>query len=296
MATESLFEDRVDRAVKAFALVSVGWRIGVALSGDDSYGVLLYLSRRVPKENLVAMTIQESDRTSRPEDVALCRAIAKDLGVTHEVFTFKDLYGVTLEELASVSERTPASRSIPVCALCIGLRNDGLALAATRLGLDALADGYNADDWAGNLVRDFLFGPSLFRPEELATEMPFGVKRLEGRVLKVSPFSFMRKRETQEYVDAFHPRAFPEYRCPYAGLLQRAEVRQVSRLIDQLWPDALVGLVGRGLAPRAERTPCLRCGLLAPANSRARLCRVCWAAEVLGLRASGQQAEGRPAS
>jgi len=284
MVDFSLFENRVERAVKAFSLFPPGRRVGVALSGDDSYGVLLYLSRVVPRDDLVAITVLESEETSRPEDVAVCRDIAADLGVAHRVVTFREVLGLSLEELAAAAERPRSGPPVPVCALCIGLRNDVLALAAVELGLDLLADGYNADDWAGNLLRDFLFGPSTSRPLELATAMPFAVKRQEGRMLKVSPFSFMRKREIQAYVDSYRPRAFPEYRCPHVNLLHRSEIRQVLRLIDELWPDALPGLVGRGLGERAERRPCRRCGILAPANPSVDLCRVCWASENIGVR------------
>lgn len=273
------FERRVDRTVKGYGLLPATGRIGVALSGDDSYAVLLYLHKRVPPERLVAITVQESSETSRPEEVAICQGIAAELGIEHHLVTFPQLFGATLEGMER--ERAARAPSFPICALCIGLRNDALTWAGTDLGVSVLVDGYNADDWAGNLLRNFLFGTSATLSSEPASELVLAVKRKEGQLTKVSPLSFMRKRETQANADAHHPANFPAYRCEHLSSLQGNSIGKVLRLVDELWPDSIPGIVGRNLEPVGERDACSRCGLLPAPNRVTKLCRVCWANEHL---------------
>lgn len=277
----STFEDKINRTIQAFSLIKPDDQIGIALSGDDSYAIMIYLAKNPLSRNIVAITIQESMQTSRNDEVKICSELASKLGIPHIVVNFHAIYGKDLEDILAIAGKIDSN--ISPCALCIGLRQDALIKAADEIGVTVLVDGYNAEDWSLNIIRKFLFGDTPSPCPNLIPELVMAVKRQEGSVKCVSPLSFVRKKEAQEYADAYYPANFPDYSCSYQAFLGTQDLGKVISLLDQLEPDLILGLVGRELQPTGTRIPCSRCGQSPCPNNKVDLCRACWLSEQLGL-------------
>src|SRR5213080_460955 len=141
---ESL-ERKVRRTISHWEMFSPDDHVAVAVSGGkDSLTLLMILHKlwkRFPRTRITAVTVDEGIAGYREEAVDLATKYCKNLGVEHEVVSFKDLYGYGLDDfLKNKQERMTA------CSYCGVFRRKAINLAAKKVGANKIATAHNLDD------------------------------------------------------------------------------------------------------------------------------------------------------
>ena len=260
--------DRVKRTINKHKMFEHDSRIAAGVSGGKDSLALLRLLHKIeaerPKSELVAVCIDEGIRGYRDEALKIANRNCKELGVEMKVLSLRELFGETMDEIASMD------RTLGACSYCGVLRRRALNEAAILVEADRLATGHNLDDMAQTVLLNTLRGDTS-RMEGFDP----GGKELQGYVRRVKPLCEVPERETTlySYLNGFE---FQRVACPYAGEAMREDVRRFLNQMEVRRPGTkfIVYQMGLKMASRATSGGggvCPICG--APTNGG--LCRVC---------------------
>ncbi|MDV2481459.1 TIGR00269 family protein [Methanoculleus sp. Wushi-C6] len=258
------FEAKAKRAIRDHRWIVSGDTVAVALSGGKDSSAVLYFLHNLLHERrdvrLMAITVDEGIDSYRDPEQA--RSIADSIGVPWVTASFRDEYGITLDEIVG---RKGTNLS---CSYCGVLRRALMNRLARENGVTKFAYGFNLDDEAQSVLMNVLRGD----PERLTRP----VREVEGMVPRIKPFMYIPEREVALYA-FLHVEGFDLAGCPYAGDALRGDVRGL--LNDYTWrhPATKNALVNLGEALREpERVTgeglrvCERCG-----EPCGRVCRTC---------------------
>jgi len=275
--TESI-ETKTRATIAKYKMFSYNDRVAVAISGGkDSLSllsVLVKIQEIKPKASLVAITVDEGIKGYRDEALKIAAVICRKLRIEHHVVSFKELFGLTLDELVERKAKNNESK-LTACAYCGVLRRRALNEAALRVGANKLATAHTLDDEAQTMLMN-IFRGDLVR---LAKEKPFTDYIHPRFVQKVKPFCEILERESAlyAYIEDITFQATP---CPHASFALRNDLRSMLNSMDEKHPGtkfALASAIER-LQPalnmtieKSDFTECSQCG--EPASSG--LCKVC---------------------
>jgi tRNA(Ile)-lysidine synthase TilS/MesJ len=204
-------EKKAKRAIRKHSWIHPGDRIGIAMNGGvHSTALAYFLSSLLLKRrdiDLVALTIDEGIAHYR--DPARARDIAQSLGIPWYMTSFREVSGVTMDEIMRRKEE-PGS-----CSRCRLLRTHGLTVLAAEHGVTRIALGKNLDDFAGSVLRNILRGePGRPLPQEVPEDT--GIPRM-------TPFMDIPEREVALYAILQQSGCEPGI-CPYSRDTFRVDV------------------------------------------------------------------------
>ena len=227
------FEAKAKRAIRTHRWLDSGDSIAVALSGGKDSAALLYFLHKLVSGRrdlrFFAITIDEGIREYR--DPAVAREIAEKMGVEHHTFSFREEFGITMDEIVRLKG------DLLSCSYCGVLRRRLLNRAARNLGANRLALGLNLDDEAQSVLMNTLRGDT----ERL---MRGDIYR-EGLVQRIKPFLYIPEREVALYAH-LHIEGFVTTGCPYAHNAFRADVRNLLNDFSWRHPSTRHSLVRLG--------------------------------------------------
>jgi len=268
---------KVRVAISTYKMFEPDDRIGVALSGGKDSLVLLHIlseiEERFPNSEVVAISIDEGIKDYRDEALRIARDACKKLGIPHRIFSFKDLYGYTLDEM--VQALRGSGGGLTPCAYCGVFRRKALNLAAREMGVDKLALAHNLDDEAQTAILNLIHGDVL----RLLRVTPSVKVRHPKFVQRVKPLCLVPEKETTlwAYLNKIEFQSSP---CPYAGEALRNDVRQTLNRWEVKHPgikytifhssQRLVRLLEASLG-EVELNECEVCG--EPTSGR--ICKAC---------------------
>ncbi|MDI9634114.1 MAG: ATP-binding protein [Methanolinea sp.] len=227
------FEARAKRTIRKNRWIAPGDRIAVAFSGGKDSGALLSFLHKVfsPRRDVSLLAITVDEGIGGYRDPAVSRARARELGIPHVTVSFREEYGVTVDEIVA---RKGGAHS---CTYCGVLRRHLLNTAAREAGATKLAMGFNLDDEAQTVLMNVLRGDSarLLRPS----------RAVPGLVPRIRPFLSIPEREVALYA-YLTTGTLDVGRCPYSVHALRAEVRQMLNAYAWRHPSARFALVNLG--------------------------------------------------
>lgn len=189
-------------------------------------------------------------------------------GIPLHVFSYKDLYGWTMDEIVeSVGTRNN-------CTFCGVFRRQALDRGAHLVGATKMATGHNADDIAETVLLNLLRAdvPRLGRCASAITGDECSLPR-------VKPFKFTYEKEIVMYA-YFKRLDYFSTECKYSPFAARGLAREFVKDLEAARPRAIVDLVKsaetlriKSSAVNAMNKPgtCERCGYL---SSQA-VCKAC---------------------
>jgi len=264
---ETLLE-RVRKTISKHKMFQWNSRIAVGVSGGkDSLALLHMLSQieeEYPHSELVALSVDEGVEGYRDEALALAREACRELGVEMVEVGFQELFGVTIDGIAS------QPRELGVCSYCGVLRRRALNEAAKKVGADVLATGHNLDDMAQTVLLNVLRGD-----HHRLNQFDPGGSQVEGFVRRVKPLCQVPERETTLYA-YLNGLRFQSHTCPYAGEAMRNDVRRFLNQMEEKRPGTKFMVYRTGLRLKAQGEPrpigrCTLCGAPSPQP----ICRSC---------------------
>ena len=267
-------ERKVRRTISHWKMFTPHDHIAVAVSGGkDSLALLMILKKltaRFPRTRLTAVTVDEGIAGYREEAVEIASDYCRQLGVDHEIVSFKDIYGYGLDDfLRQKQERMTA------CSYCGVFRRKAINLGAKKISATKIATAHNLDDvlqtyllnlLQGDVERFVRFSPLLQDPR--------------GQFLtRVKPLCEIPEREVVLYGYTEGLR-FQTASCPYMAEALRNELRTIFNRLEVAHPGVLFSayqamLKLRNLAepgvPRSNLQSCRNCGEPTPRQ----ICEAC---------------------
>lgn len=254
-------ERRVKRTMRKYSMVKKNDRIAVALSGGKDSTVLLYLLKNIFAHRnrkdleLFAITIDEGIKGYREDTMKSARKITEELEIEHHIFSFKEEYGISLDEIVIGKEQAP-------CTFCGVFRKSILNRTAKGLSATKVATGHDLDDEAQSIMMNYLRGDI----ERLARFIPSRVQR--GFVPRVKPLREIPEKEVALY-GIIKGLYMDLSECPYAYLSLRSHIRDMLNEFENEQPGIKYSIVRgfekisdaiKGSYPQVELSMCKVCG------------------------------------
>jgi len=226
-------EKKVKKTISRYGMFRFDDRIAVAVSGGKDSISLLYILHKIeksfPKASLFAITVDEGIEGYREEAVKNAEEACRKLGVEHVVVSFKEFYGVTVDEIAKKikdkkGELTP-------CSYCGVLRRRVLNKVARDFNATKIATAHTLDDEVQTILLNFIHG-DVFRASRVEPKME---DEKDKFVPRVKPFSEIPEEEVALYA-YFRGISFQSSDCPYAYMALRSEIREFLNRLEYRHP------------------------------------------------------------
>ncbi len=229
---EKDIERKVKYSIRRYKLIERGDIIAFALSGGKDSTVVLHIIHSLfqdrPDIQLIAISIDEGIHGYREKTLKMAKQVCKKLNIPHEIASFEDQFGLTLDQMANLGERAP-------CTYCGVFRRVTLNRTAKALGATKLATGHCLDDEAQTVLMNLLRGDI----ERLVRLMP---TKKPGLVPRIKPLRNVPEKELALYALLKElPILFDE--CPYAHLSLRAEIRDMLNVFEVKHPGTKYSLM-----------------------------------------------------
>jgi len=216
-------ENKVKATIAKYNMLEFNDRIAVAVSGGkDSISLLHILAkieRDYPKASLVAVSVDEGIAGYRDEALKIAGENCGKLGIEHHIISFKELYGLTLDEIVE-KLRASGERELTPCAYCGVLRRKALNVIARKVNADKLATAHTLDDEVQTILLNMFHGD----PYRIAREKAVTDETHPKLIRRVKPFCEIPEKETAlfAYVKKIKFQSLP---CPYSPEALRNDVR-----------------------------------------------------------------------
>jgi len=271
-------EEKVHATISKYEMLEHDDKIVVAVSGGKDSVTLLHILTKVerafPKASLSAVTIDEGIKGYRDEALGIAEGNCRKLGVEHSVVSFREIYGLELDDIVKRIRRSEGSQLTP-CAYCGVLRRKALNTAARESGAGKLATAHSLDDETQSMILNIIHGDPL-RNARVKPVLPVVHPML---VQRVKPLCEVQEREVALYafLRQIELQGVP---CPYAGTALRNDARDMLNRMEQKHPGTKYTIFRsmeklrpalETLAVQAELRECKVCG----EPTVGEICRAC---------------------
>ncbi len=211
------------RTISKHNMIENGDVLGVAVSGGkDSLSLLHVLKKMSGSHNfkLKAITIDEGIPGYRDEALEIVKNFCNNIGVEYKVFSYKELFDITLQESIELRENEKTSS----CSICGTLRRRAIDFGAKDLGVDIIATGHNLDDVLQTFVINVLSGDT----NKIGWMDP---DTSSNKTRKIKPFCEIYENEIVFYAFA-NEIPFQSEQCPHMNEGIRTEIRQFLNSLE----------------------------------------------------------------
>ncbi|MBI2642784.1 MAG: TIGR00269 family protein [Nitrosarchaeum sp.] len=249
------------KTISKYNMIQNNELVAVAVSGGkDSLALLNIINQMAATHNfrIKAITIDEGIPGYRNEALEIVQAFCAKLNVEHKVFSYKELFDLTLNEALDLrgSEKTSS------CSICGTLRRRAIDHAAKDIGADVIATGHNLDDTLQTFVINMLSGDT--------TKIGWMDPDTSSNTLrKIKPFCEIYESEIVFY--AFTNNIpFQSEQCPYMNEGIRTEIREFLNSLENQHFGIKNNLY-KSILRVSQKTICVKCGN----ECTGKICSVC---------------------
>ena len=244
--------------------------VAVAVSGGkDSLALLNIINQMTTTHNfrIKVITIDEGIPGYRNEALEIVQEYCAKLNVEHKVFSYKDLFDLTLEEALDLRESEKTSS----CSICGTLRRRAIDHAAKDIGADVIATGHNLDDTLQTFVINMLSGDTT----KIGWMNP---DNSSNTLRKIKPFCEIYESEIVFYAFT-NDIPFQTEPCPHMNEGIRTEIREFlnslegkhSGIKNNLYQSIIkVSQIVKDVNIK-QKTICIKCGN----ECTGKICSVC---------------------
>ena len=224
-------EDKVRTTISKYKMFEPNEKIAVAVSGGkDSLSLLHILAdieRNFPQTSICAITVDEGIKGYRDEALKFAAKNCQELGIKHKIVSFKEMYKITLDELAEITREKEKGELSP-CSYCGVLRRRALNTAARQLGASKLATAHNLDDETQTILLNIFHGDAI----RIARVKPVLDRGHSKLIQRVKPFCEVPEKEIALYA-YLKKIEFQSVPCPYAPTALRNDIRRMLNTMEE---------------------------------------------------------------
>jgi uncharacterized protein (TIGR00269 family) len=230
-------ESKVKRTIRKHGMVRKGDVVALAMSGGKDSSTAAYLIHRIfskwPTVKLLAITIDEGVKPYRTDNIKNARAFAREMGIPHHVFSFREDFGKTTDQVARKIK--PGQPIQELCTYCGVGRRYLLNKKARELGATRICLGHNLDDEVQAALLNYIRG-DLARAGRMEAVTAWSTQKKRGRLFipRIKPLREIPERESALYA---YLKGFDilEGHCPHAGGI-RFEARDFINRLEMNHP------------------------------------------------------------
>jgi uncharacterized protein (TIGR00269 family) len=224
-------EAKVRATITKHHMLEFNDRLAVAVSGGKDSLSLLHILAKLqkyrPKTTLTAVTVDEGIKGYRDEALDIAIKNCETLKIPIHIVSFKELFGVTLDELIT-KVRAKGQTELTPCAYCGVLRRRAMNVAAREVEATKIATGHTLDDETQTALMNILRGDTT----RLSKEKPTTNKVHPLLVRKIKPLCEIPENESALY--AYTKKiTFQDTPCPYASDALRNDIRTMINNIEE---------------------------------------------------------------
>jgi uncharacterized protein (TIGR00269 family) len=224
-------ETKVRATITKYRMLKFDDKLAVAVSGGkDSLSllhILAKLQKHRPKTILTAVTIDEGIKGYRDEALDMAEKNCKTLKIPLHITSFKELFGLTLDELINKVQSKGQTELTP-CAYCGVLRRRAINVAAREVGATKIATAHTLDDETQTALMNILRGDTT----RLSKEKPITNQVHPLFIRKIKPFCEIPENESALYA-YIKKISFQDTPCPYASDALRNDIRAMLNNIEE---------------------------------------------------------------
>ncbi|MGD8708524.1 MAG: TIGR00269 family protein [Nitrosopumilaceae archaeon] len=211
------------KTISKYKMIQNDELVAVAVSGGkDSLALLKIMNHMAANHNfrIKAITIDEGIPGYRNEALEIVRKFCKEQNVDFKVYSYKELFELSLDEALSLRENEKTSS----CSICGTLRRRAMEYAAKDIGANVIATGHNLDDTLQTFVINMLSGDT--------NKVGWMNPDTSGNTLrKIKPFCEIYESEIVFY--AFTNNVpFQSEPCPHMNEGIRTEIREFLNSLE----------------------------------------------------------------
>ncbi len=210
------------KTISKHKMIKKGDLVGVAVSGGKDSLSLLHVLKKMSKSHdfqLKAITIDEGIPGYRDEALEIVKNFCSNIGVDYKVFSYNDLFDITLNELLELKDKKTSS-----CSICGTLRRRAIDFGAKDLDVDVVATGHNLDDTLQTFVINILSGDT----NKIGWMDPDISSKKIG---KIKPFCEIYENEIVFYAFV-NDIPFQSEQCPHMNQGIRTEIREFLNSLE----------------------------------------------------------------
>ena len=210
------------KTISKYNMIRDGELVCVAVSGGkDSLALLDVLNKMSKNHNfrIHAVTIDEGIPGYREEALEIVKKFCSNLGVEHSVFSYKDLFDLTLAESLEMREDKTSS-----CSICGTFRRRAIDHAAKTIGAKVIATGHNLDDTLQTFVINTISGDT----NKIGWMDP---DTSSNTLRKIKPFCEIYESEIVFYAFT-NSLPFQSEPCPHMDEGIRTEIREFLNKLE----------------------------------------------------------------
>lgn len=211
------------RTISKYNMIKNDELVCVAVSGGKDSLVLLHMLDQMSKNHnfrIEVVTIDEGIPDYRNEALEIVKNFCSKINVKHSVFSYKELFDITLDEALNLRE----NEKISSCSICGTLRRRAIDYAAKEIGADVIATGHNLDDNLQSFFINLLSGDT----NKIGW---MGPDTSKNTLRKIKPFCEIYESEIVFY--AFTNQIpFQTEPCPHMSEGIRTEIREFLNSLE----------------------------------------------------------------
>lgn len=212
------------KTISRYKMINGGDVVGVAVSGGKDSLSLLHTLKQISLNHdftLKAITIDEGISGYRDEALEIVRNFCNKIQVECNVYSYKDLFGTTLEQSLELREK----EKISSCSICGILRRRAIDFGAKELGVDTVATGHNMDDFIQTFIINLLSGDT----NKIGWMDP---ELSNNKTRKIKPFCEIYENEIVFYAFT-NDIPFQSEECPHMNEGIRTEIRNFLNSLEK---------------------------------------------------------------
>jgi len=206
-------------------------KIAVAVSGGKDSLSLLHImadvEKNFPQTSICVVTVDEGIKGYRDEAIKFAAKNCQELGIKHKIVSFREMYKITLDELADII-RGKGKNELSPCSYCGVLRRRALNTAARQARASKLVTAHNLDDETQTILLNIIHGDAI----RIARVKPVLDREHPKLIQRVKPFCEVPEKEIALYA-YLRKIEFQSIPCPYAQTALRNDVRRMLNMMEE---------------------------------------------------------------
>lgn len=235
-----VFETEIHNTIVSNNLFQRGEKIAVGASGGKDSTVLAHMMKLLNERydygvEIYLLSIDEGIVGYRDDSLATVMRNQKQYGLPLEIFSFRDLYNWTMDEIVEVAGIRNS------CTYCGVFRRQALDRGAQKLGINHVVTGHNADDMAETVLMNILRGDVARLEKSTAI-----ITSSSGSPIKRSkPFKYSYQKEIVLYAH-YKKLDYFSTECTYAPEAFRGTARELMKNLEAVRPSCIIDIIHSG--------------------------------------------------
>ncbi|MEM2760303.1 MAG: TIGR00269 family protein [Nitrososphaerales archaeon] len=219
--------EKVVKTISKYSMIEYGDKIAVAVSGGKDSLSLLHIIVPFCKKHgndVCAVTIDEGIDGYREESIEIVSKFTSLIGIEHKVFSYKELFGASLEESLQLRK----GKKMSSCSICGTFRRRAIDIAAESVNANVIATAHNLDDSLQTFLINILAGDV----ERIGWTYPEPIA-YSGNLRKIKPLGEIYEHEIAFYA-LINEIPFQSEECPHMNEGIRTKIREfLNKLEDE---------------------------------------------------------------